>query len=470
MNPSSWLLLFAGATPLLLAGCASRYNVSTIDSRTRELFAATEAPSLELGPHQLTDAETHLLEVADLESYVAFGLHSSAQLRTAFENWRASTERVVQVSSLPDPRLSFGEFLEQVQTRTGPQRRRIGLSQAFPWPGELDAKANLATRQVEAAWEQVEQARLGVVRRIQEAYYAYAFLARELGIRRELLTLVQGLEPVVQGRIRGGAGQEDLLRLQVELGRLEDDLGSLERSRPALSARLADAMNWPLESAALLPLPRLEIPSTQTRATAELLDIALEANPKLRGLERQLAAAESAEQLSAFKGRPNFTARVDYIQTGEALSSTTPGSGNDPLFVGFSMSLPVWRASISAAEREAKHRVRAARAQLDQGRSLLHADIVEQAYFVEDAQRRIELFQNSLLPRAREALQLTTASYRSGNATVLDLLDSERALLEFELSLWRACRAYLQGEARLHELLGGKQLLDSLPTPAEPTR
>lgn len=470
MTPSAWPLLFAVGTPLLLAGCASRYDTTTVDNRTRELFAATEAPPLELGPRQLTHAEVDLLENADLDRYVAFGLQSSAQLRRAFENWRASTERVVQVSSLPDPRLTFGEFLEQVQTRTGPQRRRIGLSQAFPWPGELDARAKLATRQVEAAWEQVEQARLEVVRRIEEAYYAYAFLARELGIRRELLSLVQGLEPVVQGRIRGGAGQEDLLRLQVELGRLEDDLGSLERSRPALSSRLADAMNWPLESAALLPLPRLEVPQTQSRATAELLDIALEASPKLRGLEQQLAAAQSAEQLSTYKSRPNFTASVDYIQTGEALNSTTPGSGDDPLFVGLSMSLPVWRASISAAEREAKHRVRAARAELDQGRSLLHADVVEQAYLVEDAQRRIELFQDSLLPRAREALQLTTASYRSGNATVLDLLDSERALLEFELSLWRACRAYLQGEARLHELLGGRELLESHPNPAEPIR
>lgn len=470
MIPFSRLLLFAATAPLLFAGCASRYDSSTIDRRTRELFAATEAPPLEREPRPLSDAEAELLETADLDSYIAFGLQNSAQLRTAFENWRASTERVVQVSSLPDPRLSFGEFLEQVQTRTGPQRRRIGLSQAFPWPGELDAKAELATRQVEAAWEQVEQARLEVVRRIEEDYYSYAFLARELGIRRELLTLVRGLEPVVQGRIRGGAGQEDLLRLQVELGRLEDDLGSLERSRPALSSRLADAMNWPLESAALLPLPSLEVPQTQVRATAELLDSALEASPKLRGLEQQLAAAQSAQQLSTFKGRPNFIASVDYIQTGEALNATTPGSGDDPLFFGFSMSLPVWRASISAAEREAKHGVRAARARLDQGRSRLHADVVEQAYLVEDAQRRIELYQNSLLPRAREALQLTAASYRSGNATVLDLLDSERALLEFELSLWRACLAYLQGEARLHEYLGGDGATDSLEPSSEPIR
>ncbi|MGK0480993.1 MAG: cobalt-zinc-cadmium efflux system outer membrane protein, partial [Planctomycetota bacterium] len=112
-------------------------------------------------------------------------------------------------------------------------------------------------------------------------------------------------------------------------------------------------------------------------------------------------------------------------------------------------------SSYSAAERDARHSVRAARSRLEDARSTLNVDIQEEVYSVDDSQRRLELYRESLIPRARELLQLTTASYRVGSASVLDLLDSERALLEFELSYWRACREYLQGEARLTELLGG---------------
>jgi cobalt-zinc-cadmium efflux system outer membrane protein len=449
------LLLSAAVLLLILSGCASRYDSRVIERRTQQLYDAAQAPSLTSDRPAHEDSVSELLEQANLERYVAFGLRNSAQLRAAFETWRASTERVQQVSTLPDPRLSFAEFIEEVQTRTGPQRRRFGLSQAFPWPGELDTKAELATRKAEAAWEQVEQARLNVARRIEVAFHEYAYLARELAITEELMQLIKGFEPVVQGRIRGGAGQEDLLRLQVEIGRLEDDLGSIQRRQPALSARLADAMNLPLEAAASLPWPKLEVPESSTRTAAELIAAALEASPRLRALEQQLAAARAAEDLSSFKRRPEFAARLDYIDTGSALSSSTSGSGDDPLFLGISMSLPVWTSSYSAAEREAKHMVRAARARLDDARSLLNADITEEAYRVDDAQRRIQLYLVSLIPRARESLQLTTVSYRSGGASVLDLLDSERALLEFELSLWRACREYLQGEARLKELLGG---------------
>ncbi len=450
------LLPQAAAAMLILSGCATKYDARPIGPLYGPLYGAAQAPALEGQEAEPRASAEALFERADLEVYLKFGLEHSAQLRTAFEGWRATTERVEQMSTLPAPRLSFGAFIEEVQTRTGPQQRRFGLSQAFPWPGKLGAKADLASRQAEAAWEQVEQERLRVARRIEEAFHGYAFLGQELAITTELLGLVKGLEPVVQGRIRAGAGQEDLLRLQVEIGRLEDDVASISQRRPALSARLADAMNMPLGgAAAVLPLPELSAPARTSRDTAALVEQALYSSPRLRVLEKGLEAARAAEEVTKYQRRPDLVARVDYIDTGEALNSGAPGSGDDPLFVGLSLSLPVWTSSYSAAEREARHSVRAARSRLEDARSTLNVDIQEEVYSVDDSQRRLELYRESLIPRARELLQLTTASYRVGSASVLDLLDSERALLEFELSYWRACREYLQGEARLTELLGG---------------
>ncbi len=456
MYTYSRLLPRAAVLLLILSGCATRYDNRIVERRTHELYGSSNERSSSSDSPETQLVASELLERAELELYLTFGLQSSAELRAAFESWRASTERVAQESSLPDPRLSFGQFVEEVQTRTGPQQRRFGLSQAFPWPGELDTKAKLATERAEVAWTKVEHVRLRVARQIEEAFYEYAYLARELDITRELLELIRGLEPVVQGRIRGGSGQEDLLRLQVEIGRLEDDLASIERRRPAASARLADAMNFPLESADSLPLPQLEVPKASQPRVDALLKTALAQSPRLQVLENELAAARVAEELSEFKRRPDFAARVDYIDTGDALNPGTDGSGNDPLFLGLSMTLPVWTSNYSAAEREARHQVRAARARLDAARSSLNSELAHEAYRVDDSQRRIRLYQSSLIPRAREALQLTTVSYRAGSASVLDLLDSERALLEFELSLWRASREYLQGWARLKEIVGGE--------------
>ena len=209
MYTYSRLLPRAAVLLLILSGCATRYDNRIVERRTHELYGSSNERSSSSDSPETQLVASELLERAELELYLTFGLQSSAELRAAFESWRASTERVAQESSLPDPRLSFGQFVEEVQTRTGPQQRRFGLSQAFPWPGELDTKAKLATERAEVAWTKVEHVRLRVARQIEEAFYEYAYLARELDITRELLELIRGLEPVVQGRIRGGSGQEE---------------------------------------------------------------------------------------------------------------------------------------------------------------------------------------------------------------------------------------------------------------------
>ncbi|MCB9915104.1 MAG: TolC family protein [Planctomycetes bacterium] len=150
---------------------------------------------------------------------------------------------------------------------------------------------------------------------------------------------------------------------------------------------------------------------------------------------------------------PRLHGRLDPDRRGA--QPGTPGSGDDPLIVGLSLDLPVWRGSYAAGEREARHGERAARGALDARIAALGAELEDAAFAVDDARRRLALYEDSLLPRAREAFELTLAAYRTGGATLLDLFDAERAWFEFELSLWRAARDHELGRARLEALIGG---------------
>ena len=428
-GPLAHLAAFA----LAFSACATTYDDNLVSQRTRELYTAPHPTADSRGRAPDAELDETVLDGGDVASFVAYGLASSAELRAAFERWSAATERVEIVSTLPDPQLSYTEFLEEVQTRTGPQERRLGISQAFPWPGELDARARVARHEAEAAWQRVMAERLRVTAEIEVVFHEYAFLGREKRITEELLALLRGLEPIVQSRVRAGGGQQDLLRLQVEIGRLEDDFASIERRRPAVSARLADAIHLRGERS-VLPLPDLRVPELERVDVPLTIRAALESNPELRALAHELDAKREAEDLVAFRRKPRFRLGVDYFQTGDAVDETVSGSGDDPLAVGLTISLPIRGSSYSAAEREARHTMRAQNERIDAALSRLRADVEELAYRVDDAARRIELYGDSLIPRASEALELTSAAYRTGNTTVLDLIDSERALLEFQLA------------------------------------
>jgi len=391
-----------------------------------------------------------------LDSLRTHALKRNGNLRAAFERWQAALAQVDGVSALSDPRLSWAEFVEDVQTRTGPQRRRISLVQPFTWPGESSARRAVVQARADVAWLGVEALRERTLESLAVAYFDYAFLGRELEITAASLELLRSLEPVVQARVRAGAGQADLLRLQVELGRLENDWERLRRRRPSVSAQLADVISAAATIESILPQPVLEEPQVATYASDAIYQLARESNPQLALMRQELGVEQAELDLERFRRKPTLSLGVDYIDTGSALVAATPGSGDDPWALSLGLSLPIWGAQYAARGRAERHDVRAAHERLGAFESELRAEIEDCVYRLDDAARRIALYRDALTPRAQESLELTLAAYRTGNASLLDLIDAERALLEFELSYWSACRDYHKSLAHMRMIVGGE--------------
>lgn len=89
---------------------------------------------------------------------------------------QSGTRRVPQVRALPDPRLSFGFFINEVETRVGPQRAKIGLQQTFPWIGKLQDRHDAASREKLRLFgvtkDQIDQAEAGTIESDQLTIYA----------------------------------------------------------------------------------------------------------------------------------------------------------------------------------------------------------------------------------------------------------------------------------------------------------
>ena len=186
------------------------------------------------------------------------------------------------------------------------------------------------------------------------------------------------------------------------------------------------------------------------------VDRALRQNPRLQALRKKMAGARKAVDLAGLSRWPDVTLGVDYFQTGSALAPGTSGSGDDPVSVSVMFSLPIWPGKYAAEQREARSRLHAASHEHADLQIPLRADVELVAYELADAGRQIRLYSKSLLPRAREALTLTRTAYRTGKRSLLDVIVSEQALLAFETSYWRACRDYVQGQARMKAIVGGE--------------
>ncbi len=119
-----------------------------------------------------------------------------------------------------------------------------------------------------------------------------------------------------------------------------------------------------------------------------------------------------------------------------------------------SMNVPIRRAKYAAGVREAQARHRAAIQARANSANVLSANVKRVLYEFRDAERKIDLYRDTLVPKAKQNLGETEAAYRTGAATFLDLVDAQRALLDFELSYERALASHAQRLAELEMMVG----------------
>jgi cobalt-zinc-cadmium efflux system outer membrane protein len=391
-----------------------------------------------------------------LEDYLGIAMKRSPVLRSAYNRWVADLKKSDYAGSLPDPVFSYGYFIERVETRVGPQEQRFSLRQSFPWFGTLGARENMAFAMSQASYHHFEASRLELFFEIKAAYYDYYLLGQDLLITRENLELLKFWESVAQSRYKVGLKQHpDVIKAQVELGKLEDHLRTLQEQRVPKAARLRALLNLPEDI--VLPIPSsisvVEAPLVED----SVINLIRQYNPDLKALEKLIERERAGERLAGKQALPSFSIGVDYIQTGKAVNSDVPESGKDPWMVGASVSLPIWFGKNSARSQEARARRRAAEYDLQDTENQLAAMTERLLFEYSDALRKIRLYRDGLVPKAQQSLNANYTAYQAGETDFLNVLDAQRQLLDFQLTVARQQTALATKRAQL-EMLGGTEL------------
>tara|TARA_R110002096_G_scaffold385536_4_gene579394 strand:- start:1369 stop:2634 length:1266 start_codon:yes stop_codon:yes gene_type:complete len=400
----------------------------------------------------VTGGAATLSESSSLTDYLAFGIANNPGLQAEYENYQAVLEKIPQARSLPDPKMTATHFVEDIQTRTGPQENQVFFSQMFPWFGKRRLRGEVASKEAEAIEHLYQAQILALAKEIGVAYYNYGYLGEATKITREVLTLLERLQPNVEEKVRGGGDLAPLLRLEVEIAKNRDMLQALEKQRGSQSAAI-DALLGRRNTNAL-QFPALLSPPRHQPGRSELVATLLSENPELKSLQSGIEKAAEAVKLSKLSPIPDPTVGVGAFDTGNALNPATVGSGDDPWAVQVSFSIPLWSGKYKAEKREAQARYNAAKKTLSNRENELLAQLERILQDLAEAEERIVLYGTTLLPKARQAVEVTEQSYKADRASILDLIDSERSLLEIERNYWRAVADQYQSLVRLQTLTG----------------
>ena len=119
-----------------------------------------------------------------------------------------------------------------------------------------------------------------------------------------------------------------------------------------------------------------------------------------------------------------------------------------------SFNVPLWYGKYRAGEKEARLRYLATLRQRSERENNLIADLKMVLYTFRDAERKINLYRDTLVPKAEQQQSVIQQAFAAGRTDFLDVIDAERTLLEFKLSFERALANRAQHLAKIEKLIG----------------
>ena len=427
-------------------GCSRGYDHRLDGPVGKDLFANdSAAPRADLP--KLSGQST-------VNDYVQYAALNNPALAAAFNAWKADLQQIPQVTALPDPKFTYQYYIQQVETRVGAQRQAFSVAQRFPWLGKLKLRGDAAAQAANASYQRFRQAKLKLFYQVKDACSEYYYLVKAIEITRQNAKLLEHIESIARIRYKTAAtGHPDIVRVQIELGKLADRISTLEEMRKPVAARVNAALNRPINTPVVVSKAS-EIGEIDLTALDTLLD---ENNPELAALDRQIAAEKIKIELAEKDYYPDVTLGMSYIDTATSTGGRSPnGDGDDPVIAMVSINLPIWREKLDAHLRQARYRRSAAVQTRAAKLNSLRSQLKLIAYRYADAQRKIGLYRDTLLPKARQAMTATDAAYRTGKGSFLDLIDAQRVLLEFEITLHRAIADRAQRLAELEMVTGAR--------------
>jgi len=299
------------------------------------------------------------------------------------------------------------------------QEIAYGISQTIELGGKRRKRINAANANAELARANFQVAMWQLTNDLKRKFYAVVLANNLLKLAEENEKtfgeiLAHSKELVQQGEIAG----LDLRRIEVEKLKFDTDVANSRREYEVALRDFRVVLGGDYKSRDVSVSGSLDYTAYQF-VLAELRDKSLAARPDLKAAQISEFAADSGIKLQDAQRIPNLSVGVGIKRILV-----------DNLYsFGFGISLPVF-------DRNQGERVKALiqkkRAQNDQKifTNTILSDVDKAMASFEAQKRRVELYRTGVLTKVDEIQNLTEFSFKSGESTVLDLLDAIRTRRE----------------------------------------
>jgi cobalt-zinc-cadmium efflux system outer membrane protein len=370
---------------------------------------------------------------------------ANGELEAAYFEWKAAVERIGIASAYPNSNVALGySYMFSSERMNSFDRMTFSVGfdamENLAWPSKVQQAGKVALDESRVAAERFRAAKFSLQQRVLTALADYMVLSERARIERDNLMLLRLTRETATGRVQTGSPQQELLRADIDVQTAEDRLktleAELEAARALVNGRLARNPQAALEPSNLFATPRLA-----PQDDLPILLAAADRNPEIARWVHQVQGRQDALELARMQWIPDINPSLMF-------------TGGIAQVIGAGIMLPTTISEIRGAIRESQAMLRASEASLRQVQYDSAAGIVAALISLRNNERQARVFQQSILPLARQIVMNVRESYSAGATGFVDLIESQRTLLDVQLTIVEAETQRQRRLAELESLLG----------------
>lgn len=379
-------------------------------------------------------------------------LRSNPEIQAARLRFEITTKRPSQAGALPEPSASYTNFgVGHPFSRLNGSDfayQAFGVSQELPFPGKLGLASEQAKREAESEQQKYRAVVLGVTARLKVAWYEWRAVQKAIQLTRKNRDLLSTFEEIARNRYTVGKGiQQDVLKAQLEISMVEQQLIMLEEKRQRTDAEIASLLAVP---AITLQGPVDIQPSSFPESLDELLRDAENA-PNVLADRRMIDASAVGINRSLKDFRPDFGVDLQWEHTG--------GHFPDYYMATVHVKIPIYYARKQRyALEESYSRLGEAKQNYRSAQQQAIFQVKDQYLSIQSSERVLKLYKTTLIPQAQLIVDSASTAYGAGVLEFSSLLSNLTNLIALERQLSDEAARHEEAIARL-EAVVGKELV-----------
>jgi outer membrane protein TolC len=379
---------------------------------------------------------------------------ANPDIRAARQEAEAAEQRIAPAGALNDPMLEVGVLNLPINTFNFRQddmtMKMIGLGQRLPYPGKRRLREEVAEQDAEALQHGYRETVNRTVRNVRVAYYDLALNATATRLTLQNRDALAQLLRIARAKYEVGQGnQADVLKGELQLSRMSDDLIRLARERKEFGGELDAALGRRPGARSVTPEPLV---LAHTVAPAALDHEWLAAQPQLLGLQSRIARSQKTLDLAAREYYPDFDFKFAYGQRDRAQDGSFR---SDMILFTVAVNLPVWRnTKLAPMVAEAEAMRGQALDLYEAQRNAILMQLHHQTASAEQSLASARLYESTIVPQAKLAVEASLAAYRVNRLDFLNVLDSQMTVFNAQIAYATAVAGYNKALAEIDLLTG----------------